>query len=257
MRRFALSLTAATATALLALAAPAHAQVPWSVQGALTNSDDKDGDGHRYDTHQVLLTAGTRYSVSAETPEGGFDTMIQVLRPGTAEPVAQNDDAGGTLNSRVNFTPDRTGVYLIKVLAFSAEGRGPYTARVEALPPLPPPNTGDPDATERGTWRIWNGELTAADPDKDGRHYDDYLVHMRAGQTRIIAADAVGSELDLMVQVFAAANREGDPVDSDDDSGPGFNALLGFRPDADGDFIVRVTSFGENGLGRYRLSISD
>ncbi len=34
MRRFALSLTAATAA--LALAAPAHAQVPWSVEGALT-----------------------------------------------------------------------------------------------------------------------------------------------------------------------------------------------------------------------------
>jgi hypothetical protein len=252
MRRFALPLAAA-----LAAAAPASAQVPWSVQGQLTNRDDKDNDGHRYDTHQVLLSAGTRYSVSVQTPEGGFDTMVQVLRPGAAEPVAQNDDAGGTLNSRVNFTPERTGVYLIKVLSFSAEGRGPYTAQIEALPPLPPPNSGDPDATERATWRVWNGELAASDADKDGRHYDDYLVHMRAGQTRIIAADAVGNELDLMVQVFAAGNREGDPVDSDDDSGPGFNALLGFRPDADGDYIVRVTSFGDNALGRYRLSISD
>lgn len=255
MRRFALSLTAATAA--LAIAAPAHSQVPWTVQGQLTNSDDKDGDGHRYDTYQVLLNAGTRYAVSAETPEGGFDTMVQVLRPGAAEPVAQNDDAGGTLNSRVNFTPDRTGVYLIKVLAFSADGRGPYSARVEALPPLPPPTSGDPDATEHVTWRVWNGELTATDPDKDGRHYHDYLVHMRAGQTRMIAADAVGGDLDLMIQVFAPGNREGDAADSDDDSGPGFNALLGFRAEAEGDYIVRVTSFGENGVGRYRLSISD
>ncbi|MGZ8283067.1 MAG: hypothetical protein ACXWUN_08980, partial [Allosphingosinicella sp.] len=43
----------------------------------------------------------------------------------------------------------------------------------------------------------------------------------------------------------------------DDDAGPGLNALLGFQPDSDGDYIVRVTSYGAGGKGAYRLRISD
>ena len=134
------------------------------------------------------------------------------------------------------------------------------------MPPLPPPSTAAPSSTARTNWRIWDGELAADDADNGGKHYDDYLVHMTAGETRIIAADAIGERptgadgeagMDLVVQVLRPNQREGDPIDSDDDGGPGFNALLGFAPTETGDYIVRVTSFGEGTTGRYRLRISD
>jgi hypothetical protein len=256
--RLALSLAATVAT--LAFTAPAMAQTPWTAEGQLTAGDSRDGEHRAYDMHQVWLAAGTRYRISVNSPEGGFDTMLQVLQPGTAEPVAQNDDAGGTLNSRVAFTPTRTGTYLIRVTSFSNDGRGAYTARVEAMPPLPPPSSAEPTRTERLTWRIWEGELSDGDGDNDGHHYDDYLVHMRAGQTRFITLDSLGegdAAFDTLVQVLSADAREGEPVDSDDDGGAGLNSMLGFTPEADGDFVVRVTSFTEGAKGRYRLRISD
>ncbi len=240
-----------------ALAAPAAAQAPWTAEGRLQNGDDRDGD-HLYDLHALLLTAGTRYRVSVESPqEGGFDTVLQLLRPGSTEPLAENDDAGGTLNSRLAFTPERSGEYLIRVHGFSPDGRGPYAIRVEPMPPLPEPIRAAPAATATTRWRVWEGALDASDPDNDGRRFDDYLVHLDAGQ-HFIAVDATGSEpFDTLVQLLRPEDREGDPVEADDDGGSGLNSLLVFEAGEAGDYIVRVTSFGDRGTGAYRLRISD
>lgn len=250
-------LTAAVSLAA-AFAAPAAAQAPWTAEGRLQNGDDRDGDHRLYDIHAVLLSGGTRYRVSVESPqEGGFDTVLQLLRPGSIEPLAENDDAGGTLNSRLAFTPERSGEYLIRVHGFSAEGRGPYTVRVEPMPPLPPPISAAPGATATTTWRVWEGALGAGDPDNDGRRFDDYLVHLDAGQ-HFVALDATGPEpFDTLVQLLRPEAREGDPIDSDDDGGRDLNSLLVFEAAEAGDYIVRVTSFAENAAGPYRLRISD
>jgi Bacterial pre-peptidase C-terminal domain len=257
--RFVLPLAASAAA--LAFAMPAAAQAPWSVEGSLANGDQRDADHHLYDTHQVFLNGGQRYRISVQSPEGGFDTLLRLFRPGANEPVATNDDAGGTLNSRIDFTPPQSGVYLIRVSSFAADGRGAYTARVETLAPLPPPITAAPTRSERLTWRIWEGALSDDDADADGHHYDDYLVHVRAGQTRFITLDALGegdAAFDTMIQILRAEAREGgEVVDSDDDGGAGLNSMLGFTPEADGDYIVRVTSFTDGAKGRYRLRISD
>ena len=90
-------------------------------------------------------------------------------------------------------------------------------------------------------WQIWEGELTATDPERDGVFFDDYLVRMRGGQTRLISVEAGG--FDPVAWVLSPNAREGEPIDMDDDAGPGTNALLGFRAEADGDYIVRVTSY--------------
>lgn len=255
MRR---TIVAVSLAAAALVVAPAAAQMPWTAEGRLQNGDDQDGDHRLYDIHALLLTAGTRYRVSVDSPqEGGFDTVLQLLRLGSTEPLAENDDAGGTLNSRLAFVPDRSGEYLIRVHGFSPDGRGPYTVRVEPMPPLAPPISAAPSATATTSWRIWDGALGADDPDNDGRHYDDYLVHLGAGQ-HFIALDATGPEpFDTLVQLLGPETREGDPLDADDDGGRGLNSLLIFEAGAAGDYVVRVTSFGGNAAGPYRLRISD
>jgi len=239
-------------------AAPAAAQAPWTAEGRLQNGDDRDGDHRLYDIHAVLLSGGTRYRVSVDSPEeGGFDTVLQLLRPGSTEPLAENDDAGGTLNSRLAFTPERSGEYLIRVHGFSTEGRGPYTVRVEPMPPLPPPISAAPDSTATTTWRVWEGALGADDPDSDGHRFDDYLVHLNAGQ-HLIALDATGdAPFDTVLQLLRPSDREGSALDSDDDGGRNLNSLLIYEAEEAGDYIVRVTSFAENAAGPYRLRISD
>jgi hypothetical protein len=247
---------AAAAFALLAAAASAQptADAPWSAQGRLEDGDSVE-DGHRYDDHRLRLEAGQRYRISASSDD--FDTLIRLYRTGEAEPVAENDDfdVESGLNSRISYSPQESGDYTLRVLSFSEDGRGAYAAGAETLPPLPAPVSGRPDSRPRLRWQVWQGELTESDPDRDGARFDDYLVPMRAGETRLISAEAAG--FDTMIWVMRAAEREGEPLEVDDDSGPGLNSLLGFQPDADGDYIVRVTSYGAGGSGAYRLRVSD
>jgi hypothetical protein len=266
-----------SAAALAASYSPASAQPSpepfWSVEGRLEDGDSVERDilsepveepdgaeegadsGHRYDEHQFHLDAGRRYRISAASDD--FDTMIRLYRAGEDEPVAENDDFEG-LNSRISYTPAESGDYVLRILSFSPAGRGAYTASAEPLPPLPPPVSGSPASTSRLRWRIWEGELAEGDLERDERYYDDYLVTMEAGQTRLISVEAAG--FDPMVWVLRGSEREGEPLDLDDDAGPGVNALLGFQADEAGDYIVRVTSYtsyGDGATGAYRVRISD
>ncbi len=248
-------ISAATSLAAIlafSLAAPAAAETLLDAHGELTDSDSR-AENSPYDEHVVILTAGGRYRINASSE--AFDTIVEVRRAGVAEPLGRNDDYGEGLNSQLNFTPDQTGEYQIRVVAFSDTGRGAYSVKVETMPPLPPPSTARPNGRQRVTWRYWDGELSETDGDQDGKRYDDYLVHFTAGQTHMIAVD--GDGFDALVQVLRANEREGTPVDMDDDAGPGFNALLGLRVEETGDYVVRVTSYQTGQSGRYRLRIGE
>ena len=70
----------------------------------------------------------------------------------------------------------------------------------------------------------------------------------------MIAVDS--TMIDPMVVILPASDPEGDPIDFDDDAGPGVNSLLGFRAEEAGSYIVRVTSYSPGESGAYTLWIS-
>jgi hypothetical protein len=259
MRLHTLSLAALAA----ALAAPAMAQtvqsVPMHVTGALTDNDAQGDEHHRYDDIRLHLEAGQRYRISVNSD--AFDPVAHLYRPGNVfsdeSQVAMNDDSEG-LNSRISYTPRDSGDYTLRVIGFAAEARGAYTADAALLPPLPPPNTTPGrQVAVNGSWLLWEGDLSETDADADGHPYDDYLIHLDAHTPRYIALEGMG--FDAMVQILRPGDRGNDSpdiVDSDDDSGVGLNSLLAFAPDEAGDYIVRVTSFGEHARGTYRLWVS-
>ena len=250
---------AASAGILLAPAALAQRvdDAPRTFEGQLEDSDVREGaDGPVVsDQHRIRLEAGRRYRISAESED--FDPIIRLYQEGEDEPVAENDDYDPqeSLNARVTYTPEETAEYVLHVISFSETGRGPYEARVERLPPLPAPVSGRPDDRAQTSWQMWDGALSESDPERDGAYFDDYRIRMRAGETRIISAEAPG--FDPLLWVLRAEEREGEPIDVDDDAGPATNAMLGFRPEDDGDYIVRVTSYGGAATGPYRLRISE
>jgi hypothetical protein len=258
MRLHTLSLAALAA----ALAAPAMAQtaaVPMHVSGTLADSDAQGEEHHRYDDIRIHLEAGQRYRLSVDSE--AFDPVAHLYRPGHVftdeSQAAMNDDSDG-LNPRISYAPTESGDYTLRVIGFAADARGAYTADAAILPPLAPPITtpGTPTAVN-GTWLLWEGELNDADADNGGHHVDDYLIHVDAHQIRYISLEGIG--FDAMVQILHPADRGSDSpdvIDSDDDSGVGFNSLMAFSPDESGDYIVRVTSFGENAKGPYRLWIT-
>ena len=248
-------MTAVAATALLAFSAPLVAQPVWSGEGQLQDSDPQMEEGRRFDEHRLQLQAGQRYRISVDSD--AFDPVARLSRAGATEPVAENDDSAG-LNPRFTYAPSESGEYVLRVYGYSPDGRGAYTARVEALPPPPPAITtpGTPTPVT-GTWLRWDGALTESDSSREERHYDDYLVRFEAGQSRYILVDSAA--FDTMVQVISLDGRDSEPpamLGQDDDNGVGLNSLLVFEAGEAGDYIIRVTSFGENSTGAYRLWVS-
>jgi len=250
-------LVASTALAVLATS-PALAQGPvWSGDGTLADSDRATEDGHRYDDHVVRLQAGQRYRISLDSD--AFDPVLRLYRSTSDEPIAENDDGGESLNSRLSFQPTESGDYVLRATAYSADGRGAYSARVETQAPLPPPvTTPGQTVSSSGNWSLWQGQLTSNSAQNDeGAHYQDYLIRAEAGQTRYISLTA--GDFDPVIQILRAADRgneESYPIEEDDDGGIGLNSFLVFAPDEAGDYIVRVKSYGSDGTGAYTLYVS-
>ena len=233
------------APALLA-ATPAAAQEPTNIQGNIQVCEAARGE------HRVNLEAGRRYSITANSE--AFDTYLRLLPAGSEEPLAENDDSGDSLNSRINFTPTTSGEYVIRVSSFSPGGTGAYNLRVEPAAPLPAMVTR-PTRTERGQWRVYQGSLSANDPIDNDRRFDDYELRLGAGETAMIHVTGEG-DLDSQIMVYPAASRGGDPIATDDDGGGGVNPFVFFAPAEAGTYVVRVTSFGADETGNYRLRIS-
>ena len=255
MRRIVTAASLAAAAASLA-AGQASAQPrvsgerPFAAEGRLDASDPQDSDERRHDEHRVRLEAGTRYRISVNSED--FDPMVEIRGAGGGDALAQDDDGGDGLNSRLAFTPEASGIYLVRVLGFSTTSEGGYALRIEVPPPLPAPQTVT--ATfETTSWTVLHGTLVDSDPEGEWGRFDDYLVTLDAGEEVLLRVDS--TDFDTMVHVLAADGREGDPLLTDDDSGGGYNALLVFTPEAAGDYIVRVTSYSAAGGGPYRLRI--
>jgi len=140
--------------------------------------------------------------------------------------------------------------------------QGPYTARADALPPLPPAAAAAPVATEPVTWRVWEGVLQDGDGESPG-YRDDYLVPMRAGELRVISVESTRTDIyeaprnvitSFDVRVIAPGEEE-DPLLGDMASGA---ASIAFIPPVTGDYRVRVFTIGDpDRSGRYRLRISE
>lgn len=244
-----LALSTSAALPALAQAGPQDG----AMGGTLSAEDPTEADGRHFDDHDVTLDAGTRYRIGAESE--AFDVMIRLYGPAGGPALIEDDDGGDALNSRITFTPGESGTYRLRVTTYDSTGLGDYSASVEALPPLPAPVTRS-TGTETMTWKVFQGELTADDPEDEGR-FDDYQVTLTAGQPTWIHLTATDGAFDTMLKLYTLDQRDGEPVATDDDSGGDLNSLLIFTPETSGDYIVRVTSFEAGNTGAYTLRVGN
>lgn len=204
--------------------------------------------------HTVQLARGQRVRISAASDD--FDTVLRLYQPGKAEPIAENDDFEGSLNSRLLFTAPEFGEYRIEVSAFSSAASGAYSVVVSPAPALPPPVTEAATLTASIEWRRFEGALTAEDPEGEDGRFDDFQLTLAEGQSIVILLDAVEGAFDPIVHVHDLAGRESAPIATNDDAGAGLSSRLLFTAPAAGDYIVRVAAFS-GGTGRYLLRVGD
>ena len=252
---------ASAALLAFALAAPAAAQdsepadnvsttASLSVGQSVSGVIQPVGDG---DWYRLNVQQGQRYVISLDAApgegEGAVDTLLG-LYDAQGNQIAMNDDAGGTLNSRLAYVASADGHVFVEARAFADQGEGAYTLRAEASA-IPADDAGN-DATSRA--RVGAGPPITGLIEFEG-DTDWYRLDARTGNTyRITLATAEGDNglPDPLLQVMDAEGNQLAYNDDDD----GLNSGLDFVPTRSGPVYVVAAGFGENYTGAYTLNVA-
>ena len=252
--------TILVAVSLLALsiAAPALAQrvetlAPGrTIEGQIADGDVTAADGaYRYDDYLIRARAGQR--LEAVMRAENFDAYLEVFHEGEGEVIASDDDGlGEGTNSRLRFTADRAGNYVLRARTLAGIEGGTYSLALNQRPRAARP--GRPAAIRVG--QSVQGALSAGDPEsEDGLSYDAYTFRALAGER--FAVDLVADAFDPVVRV--GQTRAGEFIElamNDDTMETGLNSRLIFTAAEDGDYIIRATPLSPGAEGAYTLALA-
>lgn len=249
---------AAVSLFALSAAAPALAQsaqylaAGQTVLGQIAEGDATAADnGYRYDDYLVRARAGQR--LEAIMRAGEFDAYLEVFAQGENTALAADDDGlGEGTDSRLRFTADRAGTYVLRARTLSGVIGGAYSLGLTQRPPAaraPRPSTIRLGQTLRGA-------LTAGDPESDGgQAYDAYAFRARAGERFTI--DLTSEAFDPVVRVGQMQAGEFSELAMNDDTlETGLNSRLMFTAPDTGDYIIRATPLSPGETGAYQLALA-
>lgn len=252
--------TILAAVSLLALSiaapAPALAQTPRQLSvGATVEGQIGDGDAtatddaYRYDSYAITARAGQRLEAIMRAAD--FDAFLEVYRDG--DPLASDDDGlGEGTDSRLRFTADRAGTYVLRARPLSGLEGGAYTLSLSERP-----QAGRPPRPSRiRVGQTMEGELRAGDPEAgDGAAYDAFAFRARTGERFLI--DLTADAFDPVVRV---GRMQGDDFAelamNDDGPDTGLNSRLRFTAPDTGEYVIRATPLNGAGEGVYTLTLA-
>jgi hypothetical protein len=257
-------LAAAASLLALSIAAPAVAQSPTppsstalsigdSIEGEIAEGDAAAAeDAYRYDLYAINARSGQRLDVVMRSE--AFDTMLEVFREGEAdEPLASDDDGlGEGTDSRLRFTADQDGAYLLRARTLSGPEGGAYTLSLTERPPAGP-------APRPGRIRVGQtveGRLGSNDPESDdGLTYDAFAFRAREGQR--FAIDLRADGFDPLVRIGRMQGGAFTELAMNDDGPEGLNSHLVFTAPEGGEYVIRATPLNTSGEGTYSLSLAE
>lgn len=258
MRRHTI-LTAVSALTLL-IVGPALAQTPVplspgrSVDGQIAEGDAAGPDNAwRYDSFAINARAGQR--LEAVMRSAAFDAYLEVFGPDEAEtPIASDDDGFGEgTDSRLRFTANGDGVYVLRARPLSGLEGGAYSLALTERPRARP--APRPARTRVG--QSLQGRLAATDPESDdGGIYDAFVVRARSGERFAITLTA--EDFDPIVRVGRMEGQTFNELAMNDD-GPdtGLNSRLVFTAPEAGEYVIRATPLNGSGEGTYTLALAE
>jgi hypothetical protein len=253
-------LAAAASLLALSIAAPAMAQqsptalsIGDSIDGEIGEGDAAAAeDAYRYDLYAISARSGQRLELVMRSE--AFDTMLEVFRDGEMdEPLASDDDGlGEGTDSRLRFTADQDGAYVLRARTLSGLEGGAYSLGLTERPPAGP-------VPRPGRIRVGQtveGELGANDPETDdGLVYDAFTFRAREGQR--FAVDLRAEGFDPLVRVGRMQGEAFTELAMNDDGPEGLNSHLVFTASERGDYVIRATPLNATGEGTYSLTLAD
>ena len=248
-------IAAASVLALISAAQPATAQdslrIGASVDGALADGDGRaPGDGYVYDDYRVQARAGQR--LEAVLRSADFDAYLEIRAEGVEPVLAEDDDGlGDGTDSRLRFTAQADGVYVLRARTLSGFQGGDYSLTLAERPRAP--RAPRPAGIRLG--QTLNGELTDRDPEQeDGGRYDAFAFRAAQGQRFVVTLDA--DDFDPVVRVGRMRGPDFEELAQNDDGDDGLNSRLVFTAPAAGNYVIRATGLDE-ATGRYRVALAE
>ena len=252
------------ATALgLSLATPAMGQsargnrpVPalsagQSAMGELTPLDNQRRSGKYEDQYQIQGRRGQRIELRLTSDD--FDPFLLVTGPGGYQ-ISNDDGDSSSLNSRMVIELPADGTYRVSATSFEPGSMGAY--RIEARQASGNARVEQPiAAASLAIGQAVDGRLDQRDTRLgEDKFQDRYRLTGRRGDR--VRIELASSEFDT---VLSLQGPDGTVVSNDDMTGAqegNTNSRLDTVLAEDGDYIVTVTSYAENGTGKYRLAMA-
>jgi hypothetical protein len=226
--------------------ASTSARLDGATEGDLSPAGDKDW-------YRLRVEQGQRYSFALDgvpDAEGAaVDPMIGIY-DAQGNQLAFNDDANGTLNAALQWSPAESGDVFVEVGAFMDTGAGPYRLTVSSGP-APTDDVGN-DASTRA--RIQAGRTVTGNIEYEGDG-DFYRLSARTNQRYSITLSNAGGDGGLADPFLRVVDGEGNELASNDDA-DGLNSALEFVPTQNGDVFVEARGYTNAHTGAYTLSVS-
>jgi hypothetical protein len=247
--------------ASVALPATAQQQISigTSVTGTLTMSDPVlPSDQSHYKLFTFMGQAGQ--TVQVDLMSSDFDAYLY-LRDQNGQNLAQDDDSGGGLNSRIVRNLPYTGMFQILANTLRAGQYGSFTLSLQAsgmaqpvvTQPLAQPIASPLQLVVIGSIGLnqqVQNILSAGAPLYDGKKYHAYNFECTAGQQ--LQMDLL-SDWDNYAIVF---DPVGNIVARDDDGGEGLNARIVHACTTTGTYRLMVTTYSaSSSTGAYTLRV--
>lgn len=102
-----------------------------NLNGMITKNDPLDDkrNGSHKKLHTFKMLAKKTYTIDMISTQ--FDTWLR-LEDANGNEIQEDDDSGGNLNSRIVYTPTKTGDFRIVATTFGAGAVGMYTLKISA-----------------------------------------------------------------------------------------------------------------------------
>jgi hypothetical protein len=198
--------------------------------------------------YEIRLEVGKAYVIDMLAGAPNFDPFLRLTDSNGIE-LAQDDDGGGNLNARINFTPQATGVF--KIFASDLGGLfGPFMLSIRGAPtgPQPPIEVAlDADGFYRNNNQLHPQDL--ADP---ARRTPCKVYHVRFEAGRSYLIDMESRQFDSYLRL---TDGNGKTLAEDDDGGGNFNARIRFPAPTTGLYKVYATALAGRPVGDFGLTI--
>jgi hypothetical protein len=224
-----------------------------SVADSLDLNDAVTSEGATVDAYALRLNA--EQEVQLDLSSEDFDPKLQLLTPAGAK-VAEDDDGGSGTSARIRYVVPRAGLYQVRVMAVGSGAVGTYTLTTglrQELPTMPAPVSID-------LGQAVTGAMSNTTPryELDGEEIVAvrYGLSLEGGKAyRIALSAANGSQLDPKISIGKIlADGSLESLAQDDDGGGGKNALLRYRPQTSGTYVLEVQNVSRAN-GSYRLLV--